>query len=549
MAVADMTDGARSSRDTGGRPVPRVSGGVPLLGHLLQLRRSPIELMQRVHDECGEIGEMRWAHQDVVMMYGEEAHEAFFRAPDEQLDQAAAYPFMTPIFGKGVVFDATPEQRKQAIKNQSLRDKFMRGHAEVIADETEKMIAGWGESGEIDLLDFFSELTIYTSTACLIGKEFRAEITPEFAVRFHDLEKGTDAFAYVNPHLPLPSFWKRDSGRRRLVELIEGIIERRQREGRKTSDLVYVLTTLKNEDGTPRYSADQITGMFISLMFAGHHTTSGTAAWTLIELLRNPLAMRDVVTELDAIYAGGVEVSYQALREIPELECAVKEALRLHPPLIILMRKVMSDFHYKQWTVPAGKTVAVSPAVSNRMGEYFPHPELFDPGRYKAGREEDKQAFAWLPFGGGRHRCVGAAFAMMQLKAIFSVLLRSYEFEMAQPADSYRNDHSRMVVQLKQPCRARYRRRAAAASGAGQRAQRAPAAPGDAARPCRVRVDLDLCQGHSVCASEAPEIFTVDKATNKVRLLVDTVPAQLRGKAEKAVAYCPTHALSLRSEE
>ncbi len=528
----------------GGQPVPRASGGIPLLGHLLQLRRSPIELMQRVHDECGEIGEMRWANQNVVMMYGEEAHEAFFRAPDEQLDQAAAYPFMKPIFGKGVVFDATPEQRKQAIKNQSLRDKFMRGHAQVIADETERMIRNWGESGDIDLLDFLAELTIYTSTACLIGKEFRDEITGEFAARFHDLEKGTDAFAYVNPHLPLPSFWQRDRGRRRLVELISGIIEKREKGGEKTSDLVYILTTLKEEDGSPRYSADQITGMFISLMFAGHHTTSGTAAWTFIELLRNPLVMRDVVRELDEIYADGVEVSYQALREIPELECSIKEALRLHPPLIILMRKVMYDFHYKQWTVPAGATVAVSPAVSNRMSECFPNPDIFDPGRYKNGREEDKQAFAWLPFGGGRHRCVGAAFAMMQLKAIFSVLMRQYDFEMAQSSESYQNDHSRMVVQLQQPCRVRYRRRqsetvVSRTSGAGQEGAAVPVAP------CRIKIDLDLCQGHSVCASEAPEIFAVDKPTNKVQLLVDTVPTELRAKAEKAVRYCPTHALKI----
>jgi len=528
----------------GGRPVPRASASVPLFGHLLQLRRSPIELMQRVHDECGEIGEMRWANQDVVMMYGTDAHEAFFRAPDEQLDQGAAYPFMTPIFGKGVVFDGTSEQRKQAIKNQSLRDKFMRGHAEVIADETEKMIAGWGESGEVDLLDFFSELTIYTSTACLIGKEFRDELTPEFAERFHDLEKGTDAFAYVNAHLPLPSFWQRDRGRRRLVQMIEEIIDRREREGRKTSDLVYILTTLKNPDGTPRYTADHITGTFISLMFAGHHTTSGTSAWTLIELLRNPLVMRDVIAELDEIYAGGVDVSYQALREIPMLECSIKEALRLHPPLIILMRKVMSDFHYKQWTVPAGKTVAVSPAVSNRMPEYFPNPHLFDPGRYAPGREEDKQAFAWLPFGGGRHRCVGAAFAMMQLKAIFSVLLRNYQFEMLQPSESYRNDHSKMVVQLKKPCRVRYRRRADVAL-TPRSARRAEAAAESQLRPCRVRVDLDLCQGHAVCASEAPEVFAVDKQENKVRLLVDIVPPRLREKTERAVQYCPTHALKI----
>jgi sterol 14-demethylase len=95
------------------------------------------------------------------------------------------------------------------------------------------------------------------------------------------------------------------------------------------------------------------------------------------------------------------------------------------------------------------------------MPENFPDPTRYDPDRYGPGREEDRQSFAWIPFGAGRHRCVGAAFAMMQLKAIFSVLLRGFRFEMAEPPDSYRNDHSRMVVQLRQPCRVRYRRRAA----------------------------------------------------------------------------------------
>ena len=165
--------------------------------------------------------------------------------------------------------------------------------------------------------------------------------------------------------------------------------------------------------------------MFISLMFAGHHTTSGTAAWTLIELLKAPEIMKSVVSEIDEIYADGRDVSYQALREIPMLETSIQEALRLHPPLILLMRKVMYDFHYKGWTVPAGKLVGVSPAVSNRMPECFPEPDRFDPSRYGKDREEDRQLFAWIPFGAGRHRCVGSAFAMMQLKAIFSDLLRA----------------------------------------------------------------------------------------------------------------------------
>jgi sterol 14-demethylase len=449
----------------GGEAPPLLSRGLPLLGHLLELRRRPIELFWRVRNECGEIGELNFAGNRVVLLTGEEAQEAFFRADEEQLDQAAAYPFMTPVFGKGVVFDASPEQRRQAMKNQSLRDKFMRGHAEVIAHETRGMMEKLGDEGEIDLLDFFSELTLYTSSACLIGRQFRQELSPEYFRAFYDLEKGTDALAYVNPNLPLPVFRTRDRARRRLVELLTGVFERRADVEGEDRELFDILLTIRNEDGSPRYTIDQITGMFISMMFAGHHTTSGTAAWTLIELLRHPQVMTGVVAELDSLYGPDVDVSYQALREIPRLEGAIKEALRLHPPLIILMRKVMRDFHYKGFTVPAGKLVAASPAVSNRMPECFPEPDRYDPTRYDEGREEDRQNFAWIPFGAGRHRCVGAAFAMMQLKAIFSVLLEEYTFEAAQPPESYRNDHSKMVVQIQRPCRARYRRRSLAPAG------------------------------------------------------------------------------------
>ena len=447
----------------GGQAPPVLSRSWPGLGHLLELRRAPIDLFWRVREECGELGEMNFAGNRVVLLTGVAAQEAFFRATDEQLDQAAAYPFMTPVFGKGVVFDGTPEQRKQAMRNQSLRDKLMRGHAEVIAAETRRMMDTLGDAGEIDLLDFFSELTLYTSSACLIGKQFREELTSAYFPVFYDLEKGTDAIAYVNPNLPLPVFRTRDRARRQLVAMLTGIFERRRNLQDDQRELFDILLTIRNPDGSARYTIDQITGMFISMMFAGHHTTSGTAAWSLIELLRHPDYAKRVEREIDDLHESVGDVTYQALREIPLLESGIKEALRLHPPLIILMRKVMSDFHYKGFTVPAGKLVAVSPAVSNRLPECFPEPDRFDPERYRPGREEDRQNFAWIPFGAGRHRCVGAAFAMMQLKSIFSVLLRDYEFELAQPSESYRNDHSKMVVQLAQPCRARYRRRSHAA--------------------------------------------------------------------------------------
>ncbi len=271
--------------------MPTVSGGEDHNGHLEELRTDPIGLMQRVRAECGDVGAFRLADKDVVLLTGAEANEVFFRATEDQLDQAEAYPFMKPIFGEGVVFDAPPERRREMLHNQALRDKFMRGHAETIAAEVERMVAGWDEEGEIDLLDWFAELTIYTSSACLIGRKFRDELDRRFAELYHDLEQGTDAIAFVDPYAPIESFRRRDAARAGLVELVEGIMDRRAAAGAGAEDerdLLDMFMSVTGDDGAPRFDADIVTGMFISMMFAGHHTTSGTAAWTLIELLRTP---------------------------------------------------------------------------------------------------------------------------------------------------------------------------------------------------------------------------------------------------------------------
>ena len=433
--------------------VPEIIRGT---GHLPEMRVDPIGLFSRVREECGDIGRFRLADKDVVLVTGADANEAFFRAPDSVLDQAAAYPFMTPIFGKGVVFDASPEERQQMLKNQALRGDMMRGHAQTIEAEINRMVAGWGDEGEIDLLDFFAELTIYTTSSCLIGKPFREELDASFTRHYHELERGTDAIAYVDPYADIDSFRIRDAARERLVALVQGIIDKRQARGtvaKADRDLLDVLISID-------MTADVVTGIFISMMFAGHHTSSGTASWAMIELLRHPDVLADVVTELDTLYAGGAEVSFQALRSIPLLESALKETLRLHPPLIILMRLVQEDFELAGTTIPAGTVVAASPRVSNRIEDDFPKADAFDPARYLDPRQEDLQnRWTWIPFGAGKHRCVGNAFAMMQMKAIFSVILRDFEFEAAQPLDSYRDDCSKMVIQLEKPCRVRYRRR------------------------------------------------------------------------------------------
>ncbi len=538
---------------------PVVSGGQDPSGHLEELRRDPIGLMNRVRAECGDVGEFRLADKDVVLLTGAEANEVFFRASDEDLDQAAAYPFMTPIFGEGVVFDAPPERRREMLHNQALRDSFMRGHAETIQREVDEMVARWDDEGEIDLLDWFAELTIYTSSSCLIGRRFRLELDRRFAELYHDLEQGTDALAYVDPYADIPSFHARDAARVALVELVQGIMDRRSAQGAPPEtatgdaarDLLDVLMSISDDAGDPRFSADTVTGMFISMMFAGHHTTSGTAAWTLIELLRHPDELAAVVAELDELYADGAEVSYQALREMPRLEAAIKESLRLHPPLILLLRVANVDLEVGGHHIPAGKMVAASPSVSNRIAAAFPDPDAFRPDRYLDDPGADvANPWNWIPFGAGRHRCVGAAFAMMQLKAIFSVLLKDWTFEAAQPLDSYRNDHSKMVVQLAQPCAVTYARRRTPHSRSGSPSVHLSGAAtlqnqvGSRTDGWRIVVDRDLCQGHAVCQSEAPDVFQVSKA-GELTILDHRPPDDARAAAEAAVRFCPTHALSI----
>jgi sterol 14-demethylase len=444
------------------REIPRLSGGGRRTGQLMALRRDPIGLFQRVRKECGELGLFRLLDRDVVLFSGEKAQEAFFRQPDEVFDpQPTSNELMRPIFGEGVVYDAPPEKRREMIRSPALRDSNLRQSAQIIAEETERMVAPLAAEGEMDLLDFTAELTIYTSSATLIGRPFRESLTPEFSRKYFELEVGTDAIGYLNSKVNIEAFRVRDRARERLIELVSHVIAERQALAEPPRDLLGILLSLK--DGDPpklRYSPAIITGILISTMFAGHHTSAGTAAWTLVELLRAPQLMKRVREELDALYADGRDVSYQALREIPQLENAVKEALRLHPPLIWLPRTALVDFAYEDYVVPKGTIVAISTALSNLDPACFAEPLRFDPDRFAEPREEDaKHPFAYVPFGGGRHRCLGANFALMQQKAIFSVLLRRFEFELVTPPASYVDNYSAMVVRPKQPFLVRYRRR------------------------------------------------------------------------------------------
>jgi len=525
---------------------PSLPGAWPLLGHILDFGKNPHEFMMRLREKLGDVAEFKMFHQDMVLLTGDKASEAFYRAADETLDQGAAYKIMTPIFGHGVVFDATIRKKNQQLQMlmPALRDKPMRTYSDIIVEEVENLISDWGESGELDLLEFTKELTIYTSSHCLLGPEFRHELNKEFAEIYHDLEQGIKPIAYVFPNLPLPVFRRRDKARARLQGLVTEIMGRREKQRSDSPNVFQTLIDATYEDGT-KLTPHEITGMLIATIFAGHHTSSGTTAWVLIELLRHPGWMKSVVDELEDLFGEDGAVTFESLRQVPKLEGVLKEVLRLYPPLIILMRKVLQDFTVEDFTIKAGKFVCAAPAITHRINSLFPDPERFDPDRYSAERGEDKNLYAWQAFGGGRHKCSGNAFALFQIKAIFCILLRRYEFELVNAPETYHDDYTKMVVEPASPCRIRYRlRKSGQASNDESETGHQISEYANARSQYRIEVDMELCKGHAVCMGEAPELFHVDD-TGKLSVLNAYPGDDLRDKAQAAAKYCPTQAIRI----
>ncbi|NND67388.1 MAG: cytochrome P450 [Halioglobus sp.] len=438
---------------------PKVSGEKPGTGHMEAFGVNFARFLMDCEAECGELAEYNMAGQQTVLMSGPEAQEAFLKGLDKKLSRAAAYQATVPVFGEGVIFDAPPDRMKTQLKIQvdALRYQNMKSYAAIIAKEVEDWVAEWGDEGEMDFLDEFIQLTLHTACHCLLGADFRYQMTEEFKSLYHDLEKGLQAIAFVDPYLQQPIFEARDKARQRLQELISGIIsERRANAGKEYGDALETFMSGTYADGS-HLSDNEVTGLVIATMFAGHHTSSGTAAWTAVELARQGDYAEEVLQELQALFGEGQELTLESLREVPKLEAFIDEVLRLHPPLVLLMRRVLEDINYNGTLIEAGKTVAISTYGSHRNPRYFPDPERFDAQRDRASSKE--MMWAYIPFGGGPHKCAGNAFALMQLKSIFAALLPRYEFSLVDPGDSYVDDLSAMVLKPSSPCRLRYRRR------------------------------------------------------------------------------------------
>ena len=440
-------------------PAPKLSGGWPLMGHLGEFARDPIAMLSRGWREHGDLFQFRLGHLNFALFTGPDAHDFYFRAPEAQLDAKTAYQFTVPIFGRGVAYDTAPETFAEQLRFlfPALKEARMRSFADIMFDEVARFAEEMGDEGELDLPDRMNELTIKIASRCLIGQEVRDLVDSGFAEDYHELQNGINPLGFFFPRIPIRAHRSRDRARRKIATLFADIMASRRASGTAPDDFMDVLMNARYRSGRA-LSDDEVIGILITVLFAGQHTSAVLATWMGLELARAHNFSARLREETEGVYREADAVSYDGLQTQTAMESAVRECERLHPPLILLIRRVLEPLCYGGHVVPKGTMAMVSPAVSHRLPGIFSEPERFNPDRFATPASEMKRHhYALIGFGGGKHACMGKNFAIMQLKAIWTVLLDHFEFEGPTifPAPNYGS----WVTGPKLPCQIRYRRR------------------------------------------------------------------------------------------
>ncbi|PKU74487.1 obtusifoliol 14-alpha demethylase [Dendrobium catenatum] len=446
--------------------LPPVVKTFPLIGGLIRFLNGPVVMVREEYAKLGSVFTLNLLHRRITFFIGPDVSSHFFKAPESDLSQQEVYQFNVPTFGPGVVFDVDYSVRQEQFRffTEALRVNKLRSYVDQMVLEAEDYFSKWGDSGTVDLKYELEHLIILTASRCLLGREVRDKLFDDVSALFHDLDNGMRPISVIFPYLPIPAHRQRDRARFRISEIFATIIKSRKCSGITEDDMLQCFIDSKYKNGRPTTEVE-ITGLLIAALFAGQHTSSITSTWTGAYLLKYNQYLSAALDEQKRLMKKyGDKVDHDILSEMDVLYRCIKEALRLHPPLIMLLRQSHSEFTVKtkegiEYVIPKGHIVATSPAFANRLPSIYKDPDTYDPDRFSPGREEDKVAgaFSYISFGGGRHGCLGEPFAYLQIKAIWSHLLRNFDFELISPFPEI--DWNAMVVGVKGEVMVRYKRR------------------------------------------------------------------------------------------
>ena len=373
----------------------------------------------------------------------------------------------------------------------ALTTDAFRSYVPIISDEVKSYLkrnpAFKGKSGIVDIPKHMAEITIFTASHALQGDEVRSKFDESLASLYHDLDMGFTPINFMLHWAPLPSNRKRDHAQRTVAKIYMDIIkERRAKSAEDTQqDIMKHLMNSKYKDGTP-VPDHEVAHMLIALLMAGQHSSSSTSAWIMLRLAQNPEIAEELYQEqIKALGADLPDLTYEDLAKLPLNQAVVKETLRLHAPIHSIMRAVKQPMPVPgtKYVIPTSHTLLAAPVVSASDPTYFPNPEVWDPHRWEAGSpnapsltrnsgEEEEQidygyglvskgsASPYLPFGAGRHRCIGENFANVQLQTIVAEIVRLFKLSNVDGGrDLVGTDYASLFSRPLVPAKIRWERR------------------------------------------------------------------------------------------
>jgi cytochrome P450 family 135 len=389
-------------------PGPRA----PAVVQTARFVRDPVEFFERCRDRYGPavtadllgFGRTVWITDPKLV-------RRVLASPDD-LRAGAAANVAEPIFGRHsvVTSDGTEHAERRKRLLPPLRSNHVAPFAAMFAQAAEREVADWRAGTTIELLPALYRITMDVVLRTVLGIR-SAEEQRRYADAIH-------AVAAMGNVAALGPAFRVDAGRlspggrfaRRLRHL-DGLIYEligAARDGDRADhdDILSMLAHARREDGT-RLEDVEIRDELVGLVIAGQETTGTALAWTFDLLLRNPAAHARVIAEA-------------ALERSEYTDAAIKEALRVRPPVIAAARIAHEDIELGEWRIPAGTRVWAPMTLVQRDGDSFEGPDRFDPERFLRGKPP---AMSWIPFGGGNRRCVGASFAMLEMRIVLQLVL------------------------------------------------------------------------------------------------------------------------------
>lgn len=388
--------------------------GWPLIGKTLHALADPKGHVERNFAKYGPVYRTHLFGETSLSLLGPDANELVLFDQARQFSSTLGWnQILGLLFPRGLMLLDFDEHR---LHRRALSVAFKSGPMKSYLTELDKGIAArvaqWkAQPGPMLLYPAMKQLTLDLAATSFLGADIGPEVD-DITRAFVDMVAAS--VAVVRKPLPGTQMARGVNGRKRIIAYFSEQIPIRREKGGE--DLFSQLCQATHEDGALLSTQDIIDHMSF-LMMAAHDTLTSSLTSFVGELAAHPewqQKLRDEVSRLGI--AADAPTSFGNLEAMPLSEMAFKEALRLKPPVPSMPRRAIRDFTFKGFAVPAGTLVGVNPLFSHHMPDIWPEPETFDPMRFTDEAQRNRHRFAWVPFGGGAHMCLGLHFAYMQAK-------------------------------------------------------------------------------------------------------------------------------------